>query len=375
MAEIYPLVKENLSNIDDSRMPKKYKAYYEGDQSLILTRSVEAQASIPFPHPLPDQPSYIGDIPRLEFFDINHTIANTYSNEKTHTWFDLYSWPTNGIVIQNPTVKENYVDIPGGNGSLDFSEALTGYPLYENRTGSISFEVDPYRDGKEINNLLQKLNSELHGRKMYALIADDVTNLPDAIGEVKPVVNYQPWYYEGRLSIDDLAIDDMCPTWNLNYNFSPYKKLLWRTGEDSVWDAFDFEDGIFYEDIFKDIVIGSSLTESVGSWIGTMPTVPKIIVSASTTPQKPAEDAPDATGNGMYVRISDNSRRTNNPKDTGWIFLPNGTYNDPRFTMVGIGIYLEHDMSNETMEISDACVTINVVGTGTITFDMEIGVI
>lgn len=372
----YPLVEENLSNIYDSHIPKKYKAYYEGDQSLILTRSVDPNPIIYLPHVLPGYDPVFG-VERLEYMDLNNTINNELDLgyfESIHTWLDLYSWPTNGIVIQNPPVKENYVDIPGGNGSLDFSESLTGYPLYDNRNGSISFEVDPCRDNKEITTIFQAINTELHGRKVYALVADDAVVAPDAVGDNRPYVNYQPWYYEGRVSIDSLAIDGMCPTWNLNYVFAPYKKLLWTTGEDSVWDAFDFNDGVFYEEIFKDIQLLSNTTKTlpVERLIGTMPTVPTITVTATASPTKPDETAPDLPSEGalgMYVRISDESGRTN--KDTGWIFLSNGTAKDPRFTMVGKGIYpVTRGLAND-----DDGVTIKVHGTGTITFDMEIGVI
>lgn len=35
--------------------------------------------------------------------------------------------------VSAPTLKDAYVDLPGISGSLDFSTALTGYPLYEDR--------------------------------------------------------------------------------------------------------------------------------------------------------------------------------------------------------------------------------------------------
>lgn len=40
-------------------------------------------------------------------------------------------------VIERPQKKELWQDIPGANGALDYSEALTGYPVYNMRTLSL----------------------------------------------------------------------------------------------------------------------------------------------------------------------------------------------------------------------------------------------
>ena len=35
--------------------------------------------------------------------------------------------------ISPPEAKQNFISVPGRSGDLDFSEALTGYPMYGNR--------------------------------------------------------------------------------------------------------------------------------------------------------------------------------------------------------------------------------------------------
>lgn len=54
-----------------------------------------------------------------------------------NTWDDWHIVPSSRPVIKPPTKKTNYLDIPGADGNLDLSEALTGYPVYNNREGSI----------------------------------------------------------------------------------------------------------------------------------------------------------------------------------------------------------------------------------------------
>ena len=58
-----------------------------------------------------------------------------------NTWDDWKLVPSNRPVIDPPTQKTNYIDIPGADGSLDISTALTGYPVYNDRVGSIEFIV------------------------------------------------------------------------------------------------------------------------------------------------------------------------------------------------------------------------------------------
>ena len=58
-----------------------------------------------------------------------------------NTWDDWKILPTERPVFAPPKPKTTYIDIPGGNGTLDLSESLTGYPIYENRTGSFKFRV------------------------------------------------------------------------------------------------------------------------------------------------------------------------------------------------------------------------------------------
>ena len=67
-----------------------------------------------------------------------HKTAWTGYNER-NTWDDWFLVPTERPSVNNPDYKSNYIDVPGANSSLDFTESLTNYPLYANRTGSWTF--------------------------------------------------------------------------------------------------------------------------------------------------------------------------------------------------------------------------------------------
>ena len=383
--ELY-IPEENRSNILPSRLPNTIKAYYDGSQSMLFTNSISPSESFVEIDPSTGTPT---QYERLDYFDLNNR-AETISagRDILSSWFDFYSWPTSGITIQNPEVKENYVDIPGANGSLDFSEALTGYPLYQNRTGSVSFEVDPYKDSIHYTNLFARLSASLHGRKKYTLLVDEVKYITDAYGDSRPVVEYAPWYYEGRLKINSLDTGTDCNKYTLNYTFDPFKKLLWTTSEDFVWDNFDFDDGIDYQSIFKDITITAiggpqaSMSINIGSWIGTMPTIPSFKMEATSTRNQcltaMGESTLETGGDelGMYIRVRDARRWVSNPQDSGYIWVPNNTQltKEPRLVMAGTGIDIKHNSITGEPE-SDLSIVLSAYGVGSFTVDMQIGVI
>lgn len=56
-----------------------------------------------------------------------------------HTWRDFHAVIQNSDIVGSPTPNTNYVDVPGGNGHIDLTEALTGDVTYSNRT--LTFEL------------------------------------------------------------------------------------------------------------------------------------------------------------------------------------------------------------------------------------------
>ena len=56
-----------------------------------------------------------------------------------NTWEDWHLVPTSRPLFLPPKQKKSITDIPGGDGVLDMSEALTGYPVFNNREGSFEF--------------------------------------------------------------------------------------------------------------------------------------------------------------------------------------------------------------------------------------------
>lgn len=103
-----------------------------------------------------------------------------------------------------PKAKTNYVDIPGGNGTIDLTEALTGEVLYEGRDGSFVFDL--LCSPAERAAVIASFGSFIHGRKRTITLPDD----PD-------------YYYVGRMEIKEYKTAGMLGEIEIKTFCEPYK--------------------------------------------------------------------------------------------------------------------------------------------------------
>lgn len=126
--------------------------------------------------------------------------------------------------IEAPTLKETRVDIPGADGSVNLSYALTGKPVFNDR--KISFSLFRSTQDSDIVRLRSILMTQFHGKDVQLVFPFD--------GSV---------YYSGVLQVGDMA----------NYNSSvipvtmtasPYRIERITSVENWLWDPFDLDTGI-----------------------------------------------------------------------------------------------------------------------------------
>lgn len=158
-----------------------------------------------------------------------------------NTWDDWHLVPTSRPVISMPELKTQYVDIPGADGHIDMSEALTRYPVYENREGSLEFIVE--NGFKDWSALYSEIADYLHGLNKQVILNDD-----------------PGYYYEGRMFVEswDSPSDGTWSTITLGYNFQPYKMSISTATEDWLWDPFDLEHGVIHPIYFRNIEFNDS---------------------------------------------------------------------------------------------------------------------
>lgn len=177
--------------------------------------------------------------------------------------------------VQPPTANTSFVDIPGMNGSLDISEALTGYPTYGRRKGSWEFTI--LNDYESWISLYQRMSNYLHNRKLKAILEDDPA-----------------YYYEGRFYISKWKSDHPNSKITVEYEVQPYKKEHAAVDDPWLWDPFSFETGIITTYIFSDIKV-----ESDTAW--TTKTITQAIFGDE--PVCPTFKVTSDSGNGMTVRF------------------------------------------------------------------------
>lgn len=175
-----------------------------------------------------------------------------------NTWDDWHLIPATRPLFNPPTVKENMVNIPGGDGVLDLTASLAGRPTYNNRTGSWIFYVQ--NGFKDWSVLYSEIMVYLHGQTFKAILEDDPA-----------------YFYEGRFSVNQWKSDKDYSQIVINYNVGPYKKEINNTGSNWLWDPFNFETGIIRN--YKNLSVLTSLTVVVEGDM--MDSVPVIIASAS----------------------------------------------------------------------------------------------
>lgn len=169
-----------------------------------------------------------------------HSLTFGEGDKAKNTWDDWHLIPTSRPAFAFPAVKKHTVDIPGGNGVIDLTSALTGYPTYENRTGSFEFIVmhsglSSDADGSAYNNssksAWQDVYSEiaefLHGQRMYLTYEDD-----------------PGFYYKGRFSIGEWNTGEEYSTITIEYDLEPFKYSVTDTSNRWEWDTFNFRKGI-----------------------------------------------------------------------------------------------------------------------------------
>lgn len=216
----------------------------------------------------------IGDLVKEEEPDAYGRDVWKYKDSGFRNTWDYYGLiPMSVPVIAPPDVQENTVEVPGSNGIVDLSDVLLGHPLYYNRSGSLEFYVDHTHPSYTTwENAYDRLLNDLHGANKKLI-------LTDAKG----------YYYEGRLKVNQWKSDKLCSQITLDYNFAPYKRMLFTTYEDWLWNPFDFVNGVIPDRQGWYIrTVGPNTSEADKAIqlnslrAGTMPVVPDILIDVDT---------------------------------------------------------------------------------------------
>lgn len=194
------------------------------------------------------------------------TINGSWGNW-INTNTDWHLVPASRPVVNPPSVKVKTIDNPGGDGIIDLTESVTGFPLYEQRTGSWDFYV--LNDWVKWQDRYEEILNELHGKNVQAILDDD-----------------KEYYYNGRITVNQWTSDKDHSKITLDYNFDPYKlSRMLSTEPGWLWDPFNFNTDVISYLRFKEIKVPNNKTLTIkisGAEVGRKPVTPEFVVSSGT---------------------------------------------------------------------------------------------
>ena len=138
--------------------------------------------------------------------------------------------------------KTNLIEMPGGNGSIDLTEALGTGVVYKDRKIKWIFALYP---GDQWAEKRSAISNALNGKRLHITSDDD-----------------PGWYYDGRISVADHKSDNRLYQITVEATCAPYKRKI---TESSVSAEL------------------STAPAEIALAIGQMPLVPKITVEQETT--------------------------------------------------------------------------------------------
>lgn len=143
----------------------------------------------------------------LSFYGYHSIII---SGKNTYGEWEMY--PTSRPHIAPPEVKTNYVDLPGADGGLDYTDLLTGEPRFGYRKGSWEFLLIPQEKWASV---YRSLVQYLHGRRHTVILEDD----PNFV-------------YSGRLSVNEWKSEPHNSLITIDYILEPFARDISGEQED-----------------------------------------------------------------------------------------------------------------------------------------------
>ncbi|NCE64066.1 hypothetical protein D1159_05560 [Pseudoflavonifractor sp. 524-17] len=236
-----------------------------------------------------------------------------------NTWDDWRLVPASRPVFNPPAQKVKTLEIPGGDGVIDLSQALTGYPVYQNRTGSLEFIV--MNDFKPWHTAYSDIMDYLHGQRLRAVLEDD----PE-------------YFYEGRFTVNAWKSEKDWSRIVIDYDVGPYKWSALSSVDDWLWDPFNFQNGVIRTTLFKNLSVTTTVEYRKLDVVllGRAPVCPRFIVASTQR-------------RGVYIRFVNPQLGLDMTK-----LLPDGTVQIPEFVFFGgkgAAVYLWCDYGTGTVSI------------------------
>lgn len=187
-----------------------------------------------------------------------------YVEDTGKTYHTLNNWELalgNNNYIGDPEMETTYIQVPGRNGLIDATEAISGRRIYKKR--KLEFELGGVRDRLNWDSIISGLRNNIDGRICRLTLDNDKSH-----------------YWRGRVYIKGFDRFRELGTFTLAVpTADPYKYSKTSSAEPWLWNPFNFEtDMVTY--IGAITVVGS---QTITIPHGHMATSPELVVSDLTS--------------------------------------------------------------------------------------------
>lgn len=175
-------------------------------------------------------------------------------------------------IVSPPVPKTNYVSVPGRDGDLDLTEALSGVVNYQDRKASYTFLLTDGTHADRVE-LISQIIGVLHGQSVQIIDTDD----------------YPDYYMNGRLTVTDvsnsnaygiLKIEAVCQPWR--YAINQKTKAVTVTASDGTVTVTMTNSG--YKTVAPTLTVTGSITLTYGSTSTTLSAGTYILAGLRFTP-------------------------------------------------------------------------------------------
>lgn len=162
----------------------------------------------------------------LRNLSINATIEVESTNTVYKTVDDWGMVIANSVYVSAPELNTAYIEVPGLNGLIDLSEAITGRPTFKKRT--LKVVLKRIHDRKSWDSIISDLRNKIHGRVVKISFSNDPA-----------------YYWYGRIYVSNFTREYKRGTVELTIpECDPYKYNMESSAEPWKWDPFNFETGV-----------------------------------------------------------------------------------------------------------------------------------
>ena len=187
-----------------------------------------------------------------------------YVEDTGKTYHTLDTWNLalgNNNYIGDPEMETTYIKVPGRNGLIDATEAVSGRRVFRKR--QLAFELGGKHDRLDWDGVISAFRNNIEGRVCRLTLDNDRSH-----------------YWRGRVYIQDFDRFRDLGTFTLAVPMAdPYKYSNTSSAEPWLWDPFNFEtDYITY---IGAITVTGSKTVTIPH--GHMATSPELVLSDLTS--------------------------------------------------------------------------------------------